>query len=100
MTQVKNIGFETLESGRTAAIYICSHLLDPEKLELFPDKFVLDGKEFIIGEFEPESDWWKNERCNFDQCAESISDFLRLAVQDQHDTKFDFTNRYEYYDLN
>lgn len=114
MTEVRFLSTNqsTLTVAHLGALYVCSHLLDPELILISDGSIAIDSFGFHLqdgkvykGDREIpvvpniEEQWWYNEECSFDSCAESISDFMRkaIAVKNKKTFEHDFTDRYPYY---
>ena len=109
---IKN-GFESINITKAIAIFVCSHLMDPDTIEIGISDFTVDGKTYHVTSdntmldcdgktVEYESKWWATEDCDFDQCYESVADFssrvTKMACSGKTNFTHDFTDRYEYYD--
>lgn len=96
---------------KSSGIFIMSHLLVPDRVELIDDCFKVDGKGYYVsvkddklvlnaGEIELESDWWRNEDCNFDTCIHALMEWqMRIIADDEKDFAISFSDFYERFEV-
>ena len=112
-TIIINNGFDSLMVSGLVARFICSHLMNPKTVEIGILDFTIDGIAYHAtpgattlkcnGQvIEHESAWWAAEDCDdFDQCMESINDFLsrfnKTVCCGKKSFTHNFAERYEYY---
>ena len=86
MSYIRVIGEANPIIVKLSGIYILSHLLNPDDVELYPDYFIVDKDKITLDDcrnkkVEIESKWWKEESCDFDVCSDALDEYCSRILK-------------------